>query len=105
MIRVIYRWQVKAGKEDIFRHAWERGTLAICRTFKGSHGSVLLQHKKMSSEFSAVAKWDSVEDWASAHKDPQWPPDPEAVRSVKTAAGKTISTDVFEEISDLTADD
>ena len=104
MIRVIYKWRVKPGNEEIFRHAWERGTVAIRRTFKAAHGSILLQHKEMPSQFVAIARWDSKEDWRSAHQSPQWPPDREATTTVKTVAGKTTSTDVFEEISDLTAD-
>lgn len=102
MIRVVYRWRVKPGKEETFRRAWDSGTAAIRRTFKASHGSLLLQRKDSPSEFAGMARWNSVEDWQSAHKGPQWPPDREAARTVHTVAGKTISTEIFEELSDLT---
>jgi heme-degrading monooxygenase HmoA len=103
MIRVIYRWRVKPGKEEMFRHAWEKGTIAMRRTFKGAHGSLLLQSQKLSSEFTAIAKWDNEPDLLAARKSSLWPPDPDATHSVHLAAGRTISTEIFEEINDLAA--
>ncbi|MGH7916939.1 MAG: antibiotic biosynthesis monooxygenase family protein [Candidatus Binataceae bacterium] len=102
MIRVIYRWHVKSGGEQTFREAWEKGTAAIMRTVKGSHGSLLMQCTETPSEFAGMAKWDSIEVWRSAHQSPNWPPDREATRAVHRVAGRTISTEIFEELSDLT---
>ncbi|MGH7933127.1 MAG: antibiotic biosynthesis monooxygenase family protein [Candidatus Binataceae bacterium] len=102
MIRVMYRWRVKPGGENAFRRAWETGTVAIRRVFKGSHGSLLMQSKEVPLEFAGVARWDSVEAWRSAHQSPQWPPDRESTRIVHAVAGKTIATEIFEELSDLT---
>ena len=102
MIRVIYRWRVKPGGEDAFRQAWEKGTKAIMRSTEGSHGSLLMQCRDRPSEFAGMARWDSIEAWRSAHENPNWPPDREAFRVVHRVAGKTISTKIFEELSDLT---
>jgi heme-degrading monooxygenase HmoA len=103
MIRVIYRWRVKPGGEELFRQAWKRGTSAIMRTAPGSHGSVLMQSRDSPSEFAGMAKWDSIEAWRAAHQSPQWPPDREATSMVRRVAGKTLSTEILDEITDLSA--
>ncbi|MGH8012353.1 MAG: antibiotic biosynthesis monooxygenase family protein [Candidatus Binataceae bacterium] len=102
MIRVIYRWRVNPGGEQAFQQAWEQGTKAIMRAVEGSHGSLLMRCGDTPSEFAGMAKWESFEAWRAAHKSPNWPPDREATRVVHRVAGKTISREIFEELSDLT---
>lgn len=63
MIRVVYRWQVKPGHEDVFVQAWLRGTQAIRATVKGVRGSVLLQNQDNPSAFMAITQWAKLEDW------------------------------------------
>jgi heme-degrading monooxygenase HmoA len=102
MIRVIYRWRVKPGGEEDFRRAWEKGTRAIIGTVEGAHGSLLMRCKETPSEFVGIARWDSFEAWQSARQHRPWPPDSESTRTVRVLAGRTISTEIFEELSDLT---
>ncbi len=102
MIRVIYRWRVKPGGEEDFRRAWEKGTRVILETVDGAHGSLLLRREDAPSEFVGVARWDSLAAWRSAHRRRPWPPDREASQTVHLLAGRTISTEIFEELSDLT---
>lgn len=98
MIRVIYRWKVKSGQERTFARAWTRGTRTIRATFKGAHGSVLLQSHRAPSEFIGIAQWESLADcqafWRSEH------PDPEAFRIV-AETGTFLSREIFDELQDL----
>lgn len=102
MIRVIYRWRVNPGAEEAFRRAWEQGTRAILETVEGAHGSLLMRRHGEPSEFVGIACWDSREVWRSARQRRPWPPDPEAAQIVRAVAGRTVSTETFEELSDLT---
>jgi len=43
MLRVVYRWRVKAGEEDVFIQAWTQGTAAIRAQVKGAGGSLLMR--------------------------------------------------------------
>ena len=45
MVRVIYRWRVKAGEEDVFLRAWMQGTAAIRTQIKGAGGSLLMRSR------------------------------------------------------------
>ncbi len=98
MIQVIYRWQVKEGREADFARAWAQGTRVIRSTFKGAHGSVLLRSHQNRSNFAGVATWERLEDvqafWASPY------PDQEAFRIV-SETGTFLSREVFDEIQDL----
>jgi heme-degrading monooxygenase HmoA len=98
MIRAIYRWQVQPGEEDTFVAAWSQGTRAIRARIKGAQGSLLLRNHRKPSEFIAVARWDSLEDWqafAAAEM-----PDVEA--SARMAAVSTlVSIEVGDELQDL----
>lgn len=98
MIQVIYRWQVREGREVAFVRAWSHGTRVIRSTFKGAHGSVLLRSQRDRSNFVGIASWESLADvqafWASPH------PDAEAFRIV-SESGTFLSREVFDEIQDL----
>jgi heme-degrading monooxygenase HmoA len=98
MIRAIYRWQVKPGEEDTFVTAWSQGTRAIRARIKGAQGSLLLRNSREPSEFIAVARWDSLEDWQAFAKGEM--SDVEAFERM-TAVSTLVSTEVGDEIQDL----
>ena len=98
MIRAIYRWQVKSGEEHTFVSAWSRGTQAIRAKVKGAQGSVLLRNHCRPSEFIAIARWDSLEDWQAFS--PAAMPDVEAFARLE-AVSTLVSTEVGDEIQDL----
>ena len=60
MFIAIYRWKLKPGKEEQFRAAWSKVTLAI-RENCGSLGSRL--HKAEDGTWAAYAQWPSKELW------------------------------------------
>src|SRR5438046_10115912 len=82
MLRVIYRWRVKAGEEDVFIRAWMQGTAAIRAQVKGAGGSLLMRSRHDPSEFMALACWPSCEDWQAFAEHASAPPDPEALRAM-----------------------
>lgn len=98
MIRVVYRWKVKPGHEDVFAKAWARGTKVIRATVKGARGSLLLQSQKNPSAFLAVARWDSLENWRAFRRGER--PDPEAFR-IASAVSELQSVEAFHEVRDL----
>src|ERR1043166_3782448 len=101
MIRVIYRWRVKAGEEAKFIQAWTQGTAAIRAKVIGAGGSLLMRSRHERSEFMALACWHSMEDWqAFAADHASAPPDPEAFR-VMGAISEHLSTEIWEEVADL----
>ena len=60
MFIAFYRWKLKPGKEEQFRAAWAKVTLAI-RKDCGSLGSRL--HKVEDGTWAAYAQWPSKELW------------------------------------------
>jgi len=98
MIRVVYRWKVKPGHEDVFVKAWVRGTKVIRTTVKGARGSLLLHSQKNPSEFLAIALWDSLDDWRTFRRGER--PDLESFRAV-AAVSKLQSVEPFSEVRDL----
>jgi heme-degrading monooxygenase HmoA len=81
MIRVLYRWKVNPGQEDVFAKAWTQGTKVIRATVKGARGSLLLQSRKNPCEFVAIARWTSVDDWRAFRRG-----EPPNLESFRTAA-------------------
>jgi len=59
MIRVMYRWTIKLGREDEFIRNWEAGTRRIRETFAGSFGSMMLRSAKNREHFYGVRRWES----------------------------------------------
>lgn len=60
MFIALYRWKLKAGKEEQFRAAWSEVTLAI-RAKHGSLGSRL--HKAEDGTWAGYAQWPTREMW------------------------------------------
>jgi len=100
MIRAIYRWQVKPGEEDTFIAAWSRGTHAMRARIRGAQGSVLMRNHHQPSEFIAVARWESLEDWQAFSIADLRELDVEAFQRM-SAVSTLVSTEVGEEIEDL----
>jgi heme-degrading monooxygenase HmoA len=78
MFVVVYWWRIKPGKEEQFREAWRRGTLAINRTY-GSFGSRL--HREADGRFIGVAEWPDRAAWQRAFDAKMVYDDPEARRA------------------------
>lgn len=60
MFIALYRWKLKAGKEQQFRAAWSQVTLAI-RENCGSLGSRL--HQAEDGTWAAYAQWPTKAMW------------------------------------------
>ncbi len=63
MFLAVYEWRAKPGKEDQFREAWRRGTIAITRRY-GSYGSRLC--RTPDGRFIGVAEWPDEASWRAA---------------------------------------
>jgi heme-degrading monooxygenase HmoA len=97
MIRVFYRWKVKAAEEERFVKAWAQTTKTIRARVKGARGSLLLRNRANRSEFLALARWDSFDDWQAFQRGGS--PDAESSQAMR-AAGDLLSAEVFGEIHD-----
>ena len=98
MIRVMYRWKVTPGQENVFAKAWTQGTKAIRSTVKGARGSLLLQSRKNPCEFVAIARWASVEDWRAFRRGE--PPNLESFRTA-AAVSQLQAIEPLSEVRDL----
>ncbi|CAD5972631.1 hypothetical protein PCC9214_03924 [Planktothrix tepida] len=99
MIRVIYRWKVQPEKKTEFIQAWTQATETIRHQVLGSKGSLLLRSTQHSSEFIAIARWETLEHWQKFWQGD--PPDPQAFQIMQTVS-QLLSHQVCEEIEDLT---
>jgi heme-degrading monooxygenase HmoA len=66
MIRIIYRWTIKAGEEEEFIRNWKEGTYKIQSHCAGAMGSYLTRSMKNPEHFLGTARWESVEAWTAA---------------------------------------
>ena len=98
MIRVMYRWKVNPGQEDVFAKAWTQGTKVIRATVKGARGSLLLQSRKNPCEFVAIARWTSVDDWRAFRRGE--PPNLESFR-IAAAVSQLQAVEPLSEVRDL----
>lgn len=98
MLRVVYRWQVEAGKEKVFAKAWAQGTKAIRLKIKGARGSLLLQKRTDPPTFVGIARWLSLEDWKAFRRGKR--PSPQAFRMAKKVS-TLLSVETFHEVRDL----
>ena len=93
MIRVMYRWTIKPGREEEFIRNWEAGTRRIRETFAGSYGSMMLRSAKKREHFYGVGRWESREAWDAAQP---------AIIAMKLPGPIPESMRFFEELDDLT---
>jgi heme-degrading monooxygenase HmoA len=98
MIRIMYRWKVNPGQEDVFAKAWTQGTKVIRATVKGARGSLLLKSRKNPCEFVAIARWTSVEDWRAFRRGEQ--PNLESFRTA-AAVSQLQAVEPLSEVRDL----
>jgi heme-degrading monooxygenase HmoA len=98
MIRVMYRWIVKPGQEQVFAQAWTQGTKVIRSTVKGARGSLLLQSRKNPCEFVAIARWASVDDWRAFRRG--GPPKLDSFRTA-AAVSQLQTIEPLREVRDL----
>jgi heme-degrading monooxygenase HmoA len=97
MIRVIYRWRVRAENKDAFIAAWTAITQEIHTTTKGARGSFCIVGLDDPTEIVTVARWDALDQWR------------EFVKTAKSAAmaemhrlATPLSHTAYEEIEDFT---
>lgn len=71
MIRIIYRWRLKAEADlENFRLAWSKATTIIREKTPGARGSFLLQSLNDPTEILTIARWDRLDDWRLFWEDP-----------------------------------
>jgi heme-degrading monooxygenase HmoA len=68
MIRVMYRWTVEPGDEEIFRGHWEEGTRRIQSNCAGALGSILVRSASEPRHFFGLARWESRVMWNAAQQ-------------------------------------
>ena len=98
MIRVMYRWKVNPGQEEVFAKAWAQGTKVIRATVKGARGSLLLQSRKDPCEFVAIARWTNAVDWRAFRRGEK--PALESFRSA-AAVSQLQAVEPLSEVRDL----
>ena len=97
MVRVIYHWRVPAQNVESFELAWSDATEAIRESTEGARGSILLRCRSRPTEFLAIARWQSVDDWRAF-----WGADvPDTMRPMHDLAER-LSVEVYDEIEDQT---
>lgn len=97
MIRIVYRWKVKAENFPAFKEAWSVATNKIHETTPGALGSFMLRDADSETDILTVAKWDCVESWKAF-----WGmANPKEMETMQ-ALGERVSVDAYEEIEDFT---
>lgn len=99
MIRVIYRLQVQPEKEAEFIQTWTQATHKIRHQVLGAKGSLLMRSADHSSEFIAIARWETIEHWQQFWQGDLT--DPQAFQIMQSVS-QLLSHQVCEEIEDLT---
>ncbi len=96
MFCVIYRWELKPGREDDFIAAWARLTAAI-REHRGGLGSRL--HRAADGLWVAYAQWPDRATWESAQERPT--ADPEAAAAMAETIAERHPPQLLEAAADL----
>jgi quinol monooxygenase YgiN len=96
MFCVIYRWQLKPGREDDFLAAWERLTRAI-RDDRDGLGSRL--HRAENGLWVAYAQWPDRATWEAAQE--RESPDPDATAAMAETVAERDEPLLLEAVADL----
>lgn len=98
MIRIIYRWRLKAKTDlESFQVAWVKATTAIRGKTPGARGSFLLQSLNDPAEILTIARWDRLDDWKSFWEDPN-----RSEMSEMHLYAERLSEEAYHEIEDHT---
>jgi heme-degrading monooxygenase HmoA len=100
MIRVLYSYQIKPGREKEFIDAWNRVTRTARTTAKGSRGSLLLRDLNDSQQYLAVARWQSFDEFKRFHD--VGLAGSEAAKTMNATLDSPVALQIVEEINDLT---
>ena len=92
---VIYRWRLAAGKEDQFRAAWERVTVALL-AHRGALGSRL--HRTDDGTWLAYAQWPDRDSWQRS-RDAE-PIDPESLEQMRDAVEESFEPILLQPVAD-----
>ena len=92
---VIYRWKLKPGLEEQFRHGWEATTQLLMST-RGALGSRL--HRAEDGTWIAYAQWPSKAAWEEHRR--LGPADPEASRLMLEAEAEADAPILLTPIAD-----
>lgn len=92
---VVYRWRLVEGKEEQFRAAWERVTLALL-THRGALGSRL--HRTEDDTWLAYAQWPDRETWQRS-RDAE-PIDAASLDQMRDAVKESFDPVLLQPISD-----
>lgn len=66
MVRIMYRWTVKAEDIEKFVEEWKEGTRRIQANCAGAMGSYLTRSIRNSEHFFGTARWESSDAWFAA---------------------------------------
>lgn len=98
MIRIIYRWRLKAETElDGFQLAWTSATTAIREITPGARGSFLLQSLNDPTELLTIARWDCLDGWKIFWENPD-----RSEMSEMYLYAERISEEAYHEMEDHT---
>lgn len=98
MIRVLYQFKVKTGKEREFEKLWETVSETIRVKCPGARGSVLLRGVDDPAHYVGVARWESLDAWRKMRQSdvPNLDETEELV-----AAAEVLSVETTQEIKNL----
>lgn len=103
MIRVMYWWQVKPGREEAFAAAWGEITRWMRAHAPGACGSLLVRSADDPHEFVGVARWTSRAAWeAYQASDPHAAELLAHTQVMRATSERSRPPAFFEEVSDLT---
>ena len=96
MFCVIYRWRLKAGRENDFIEAWRQLTLAI-REQRGGLGSRL--HRAEDGSWIAYAQWPDRAAWEASGARPSV--EPAASAAMAETIAERFEPMLLEPVADL----
>src|SRR5262249_9210113 len=95
VVRVVYRWRVRAGCEQEFVSAWADQTRLLRDSVEGARGSMLLRAADEADVYVGIARWTDAQAWAERRSagpiDPQFS---EVMEQVATL----VSVEVLDEV-------